>query len=106
MADHEMLVIEVTAEERERIDTLRRERGHATLRDYLLALINADQQVDELADTPDEEILSNLRAALEDVKAGRVRSAHQVLAEVRREMLYSRFSNVLKAPSPSERGGS
>ena len=49
--------------------------------------IYLDELDDEIEDTPDEKVLADLRAALEDVKAGRTRPARDVLAEIRQELV-------------------
>lgn len=41
---------------------------------------------EEMEDTPKEQILAGLREALEDVKAGRIRPAEEVMQEIRREL--------------------
>jgi hypothetical protein len=44
------------------------------------------EQYLDIEDTPDEEILEDLRQALLDVRAGRTRPAREVLAEIRKEL--------------------
>jgi predicted transcriptional regulator len=41
---------------------------------------------DDMEDTPKEQILAELREALEDVKAGRVYPAREAIAQIRREL--------------------
>ena len=48
MADHEMLMLDVTREERERIEAQARQHGFGTARDYLLALVAEDTVTDEV----------------------------------------------------------
>lgn len=48
MTDHEMLMLDVTREERERIETQARQHGFGTARDYLLALVAEDVEGDEV----------------------------------------------------------
>ena len=47
MTDHEMLMLDVTSEERQRIEAQARQHGFGTARDYLLALVAEDIETDE-----------------------------------------------------------
>lgn len=62
----ETLVIDVSAEKLERITTLAREHGYDTPGEYLLALI------DEQDEPTREEILANLRQGLKEAIRGEV----------------------------------
>lgn len=42
-----------------------------------------DTEGDEIEDTPREKVLADLREAVEDVNAGRTRSADEALADIR-----------------------
>lgn len=62
------LTINVTPEQRQKIETLAHERGYNALDDYLLALVELDAE-DE-GDLPKAEVLANLRQGLKEATNG------------------------------------
>lgn len=89
MTAQNALILEVTPEERKRIEQSAQAHGYDNARDYLLALVEADN---ELEDTPDEEIVADLREALADALAGRTRPARDVLKEIRDKLAHDEDS--------------
>ncbi|MCA0455454.1 MAG: hypothetical protein LCI00_15885 [Chloroflexi bacterium] len=74
MAQLFLLDTPVSETEREQLKTQAHERGYKTVGEYLLALAKADAQLTSVDDESDDEVnvVSQLRHALEDVKAGRI----------------------------------
>lgn len=48
MIEREVLTLDITRSERERIETQAREHGYETVQAYLLSLVDADSAVDEV----------------------------------------------------------
>jgi hypothetical protein len=70
MPDKVVLTINVTPEQRQRIEALAQERGYPSPDDYLLALVELDaEDEDELTK---EELLANLRQGLDEALRGEV----------------------------------
>jgi len=75
MADKESLIIDVTPEDRQRIEALARQHGYATPGDYLLALV--DMQDDEPTKA---QLIADLRQSLHEVATGQAIPAADFMA--------------------------
>lgn len=75
MADKEDLVIHVTHEKRLQIEVLARQHGYQTVGEYLLALVDMQQEVPTKA-----QLLADLRQSLYEVKMGQTIPASDFLA--------------------------
>jgi len=63
-----VLTIDLTAEDRKRIEELALRRGYSTVGDYLLALVEAD--ADELTEAEDVDIRAELKEGLRQALHG------------------------------------
>jgi hypothetical protein len=80
------MLIQIPDEQRERIESLARERGFENPVDYLLALVDAD---DDFIDDPEEDAVdlkAEFRQAWRDAMTGNTRPAREALAEIRRKL--------------------
>lgn len=76
MVDREVLSLDVTHAERERIETLARQHGYESVQTYLLALVKAD---DENFDFDTQAgLVKGLRESLRQAITGEVRSIKQL----------------------------
>ena len=75
MVDKDALVIEMTAEKRQRIEILARQHGYQTAGEYLLALADMDDEQPSKA-----QLLADLRQSLYEVKTGQIIPAADFLA--------------------------
>ncbi len=78
MTEREMLVIDVTPEERQRIEARARQHGYPTAREYLLALVEADEEIDDLDLDTREGLLSGVRASLRQAIKGETRPVSEL----------------------------
>jgi Arc/MetJ-type ribon-helix-helix transcriptional regulator len=81
------MVIQIPDEQRERIETLAHERGYDNATDYVLALIDADEEELDFIDDPEEDAIdleADFREAWRAAMTGEgLRSADEVMAEIR-----------------------
>ena len=75
MSEKVAMTIEVTPEERERINQLATQHGFTQPGDYLLSLVGLDQ--DELTK---DELLANLRESIREAENGQIIPASEFLA--------------------------
>jgi hypothetical protein len=68
MSEKVALTINVTPEQRNKIETLAHERGYDAPDDYLLALVELDS--DDETDLTKDEMLANLRQGLKEAMRG------------------------------------
>jgi hypothetical protein len=83
------MLIQIPDEQRERIESLACERGYDSAVDYLLALVEADEEGDDFIDDPEEDAVdleAELREAWRDAMTGNTRPAREALAEIRRKL--------------------
>ena len=69
MADKNTLVIDLTVEERQRIETLAHKRGYAEPQDYLLALVDSDAESDQPIDEK-SQLIADFRQAWHEAMTG------------------------------------
>jgi len=72
MLEREVMTIDVTKEERQRIETLAQQHGYATARDYLLALVAEDAAVDEVDEYFDADPESDFRQAWHEAMSNQI----------------------------------
>lgn len=81
------MVIQIPDERLEQIKTLARERGYDNATDYVLALIEADEEADDIIDDPEEDgidLEADFREAWHAAMTGEgLRPADEVMAEIR-----------------------
>jgi hypothetical protein len=75
MSDTENLVIHVTLEKRLEIEILARQHGYQTVGEYLLALVDMQQE-----EPSKEQLLADLRQSLYEVKTGQTMSVDEFRA--------------------------
>ncbi len=80
------MVIQFPEEQRERIEVLARERGFENAADYLLALVEADEEADDFIDDPEEDAVdleAEFREAWRAAMTGEgIRPVEELLAEL------------------------
>ncbi len=76
MVDREMLTLDLTHAERERIETLARQHGYDSVQTYLLALVKADDKQFDF-DTP-EGLANGLRESLRQAITGEIRPVSEL----------------------------
>jgi hypothetical protein len=83
------MLIQIPDEQRERIENLARERGYDSAVDYLLALVEADEEGDDFIDDPEEDAVdlkAEFREAWRAAMTGEgIRPVEELLAELDRE---------------------
>jgi hypothetical protein len=77
MADKSALVIDLTVEERQRIETLAHKRGYAEPQDYLLALVNIDAESNPILDEK-SQLIADFREAWHDAMSGNIRPIEEL----------------------------
>jgi hypothetical protein len=77
MADENTLVIDLTVEERQRIEMLAHKRGYAEPQDYLLALVNLDADSDQITDEK-TQLIADFREAWHDALSGNIRPIEEL----------------------------
>jgi hypothetical protein len=88
MVDYVSLTIQMTQEQRQRIEEQAKERGYDVLDDYLLALVEADAD-DDFIDDPEEDAIdleADFREAWAAAMTGNVRPVEELFDEIRREL--------------------
>jgi hypothetical protein len=82
------MVIQIPDERREHIEALAHERGYDNATDYVLALIEADEETDDYIDDLEEDAVdleANFREAWHQAMTGQVRPIEELWAELDRE---------------------
>lgn len=84
MADKIALVIDLTVEERQRIETLAHKRGYAEPQDYLLALVNFDAESDQTIDEK-SQLIADFREAWQDAMSGNIRPIEELWDDLKND---------------------
>lgn len=85
MSEHVELVLELTPEDRQRIERLAHERGYAQA--YLLALVDSDE-IDEATESHEDEkeqLLVDFREAWHDAMTGNTRPVSELWDELEKD---------------------
>ncbi len=81
------MVIQIPEERLKHIEALAHERGYDNATDYVLALIEADEEADDMIDDPEEDAIdleADFREAWHAAMTGEgLRPADEVMAEIR-----------------------
>ena len=82
------MVIQIPEEQMKHIEALARERGYDNATDYVLALIEADEEAGDIIDDPEEDAIdleANFREAWHQAMTGQTRPIEELWAELDRE---------------------
>jgi hypothetical protein len=82
------MVIQIPDERLKQIEALARERGYDNATDYVLALIDADEEAEDIIDDPEEDAVdleANFREAWHQAMTGQTRPIEELWAELDRE---------------------
>jgi Arc/MetJ-type ribon-helix-helix transcriptional regulator len=82
------MVIQIPEEQMKHIEALAHERGYDNATDYVLALIEADEEADDIIDDPEEDAIdleANFREAWHQAMTGQTRPIEELWAELDRE---------------------
>jgi len=82
------MVIQLPEERLKQIEALARERGYGNATDYVLALIEADEETSDVIDDPEEDAIdleANFREAWHQAMTGQTRPIEELWAELDRE---------------------
>jgi hypothetical protein len=84
------MVIHFPEEQQKRIEELAHERGYDNVADYLLALVDADEETDDLIDDPEQDSIdleAEFREAWHAAMTGdEGQPVREMLEEIRREL--------------------
>jgi hypothetical protein len=84
--DYPKMVIQLTDEQQKYIEWLAKERGFVNPADYIMALVDDDDTIDD----PEEaaiDLEQQFREAWHEAMTGQTRPAQEVLDEIRREQM-------------------